>query len=311
MNESTFLQEEEGEPVENAGVKEPTIKHLVISGGSMWGLSAFGIIYEAIAQGFVQMSNIKSIFMTSVGAIIGTMVSLKIPPDILLNYLIKRPWETLCKNNRYSVLEIYESKGIIHRGFFENMFEPLFKSVDLDIHITIRELYEYTGIEAHIYTTELNEFQSIDISFMTYPEWRVIDAIYASCSVPFFFAPLIIGNKCYVDGGFHENYPISKYTGNPDEVLAISLGNPSDSLSKTVIDENSNIVDILSTVISNVIRQTSMFSNNNDRPIKHQIVLKQRTTLEYCIQVLYNKEDREQLVKMGRELFIEHLSTPT
>ena len=126
-----------------------------------------------------------------------------------------------------------------------------------------------------------------------------------------FFTPLIIGDKCYVDGGFHENYPISRYTGNPEEVLAISLGNPSDSLSKTVIDDKSNIVDILSTVISNVIRQTTLFSNNNGRPIKHQVVLKQRTTLEYCIQVLYNKEDREQLVKLGRELFIEHISKPT
>lgn len=300
MNESTLIKEEES-----------PIKHLVISGGSIWGFSAFGVIYEAIAQGFVQMPNIKSIFMTSVGAIIGTMVSLKIPPDILLNYLIKRPWETLCKSNRYSVLEIYESKGIIHRGFFENMFEPLFKSVDLNLNITIRELYEYTGIEAHIYTTELNEFKSIDISFMTHPEWRVIDAIYASCSVPLFFTPLIIGDKCYVDGGFLENYPISRYMGNPEEVLAISLGNPSDSLSKTVIDDKSNIVDILSTVISNIIRQTTLFSNNNGRPIKHQVVLKQRTTLEYCIQVLYNKEDREQLVKLGRELFIEHLSKLT
>jgi hypothetical protein len=99
------------------------IKHLVISGGSVWGFSAFGIIYEAISQGIVQMSNIESIFMTSVGSIIGTMVSLKIPPDILLTYLIKRPWETLCKNNRYSVLDIYDAKGIIHCGFFENMFE--------------------------------------------------------------------------------------------------------------------------------------------------------------------------------------------
>ena len=77
MNDSTLPKEEES-----------PIKHLVISGGSIWGFSAFGVIYEAIAQGFVQMPNIKSIFMTSVGAIIGTMVSLKIPPDILLNYLI-------------------------------------------------------------------------------------------------------------------------------------------------------------------------------------------------------------------------------
>jgi NTE family protein len=281
----------------------PPIKHLVISGGSVWGFSAFGIIYEAIAQGVVQINQIESIFMTSVGAIIGTMVSLKIPPDILLNYLVKRPWETLCKTNRHSILELYDSKGIIHRGFFENMFEPLFKSVDIDLDITMLGLYEYNGIEAHIYTTELNEFTSIDISFKTHPEWRVIDAVYASCCVPLFFTPFIVGDECYVDGGFHLNYPISKYTGNPEEVLAISLGNPSAGPSKRKIDDSSNIVDILSTVIFNVIRQTTMFSNDNSRVVKYQFVLYEQTTLEYCIQVLYNKSDRERLVKEGRELF--------
>jgi len=231
------------------------------------------------------------------------MVSLKIPPDVLLNYLVKRPWETLCKNNRFSILELYDSKGIIHRGFFENMFEPLFKSVDIDLDITMLGLYEYNGIEAHIYTTELNQFTSIDISFKTHPEWRVIDAVYASCCVPLFFAPLIIGCDCYVDGGFHLNYPISKYTGNTEEVLAISLGNPSAALSKRKIDSSSNIVDILSTVIFNVIRQTTMFSNDNSKEVKYQFVLCEQTTMEYCIQVLYNKTEREHLVQLGRELF--------
>jgi len=296
------------EPIFVIKNNSPLIKHLVISGGSVWGFSAFGILYEAIAQGLVQMSNIETIFMTSVGAIIGTMVSLKIEPDLLLNYLIKRPWETLCKNNRYSVLEIYEAKGVIHRGFFENMFAPLFKSIDLDPDITMLGLYEYNGIEIHIYTSELNKFHSIDISFKTHPEWRVIDAIYASCCIPLFFAPLIIGNECYIDGGFHLNYPISKVkTENLDEIFAISLGNPSDSLSKTIIDGKSNIVDILSMVIYNVIHQTNMFSNENSKDIKHQIVLKEKTTLEYCIQVLYNKEEREHLVKKGRDLLIQHL----
>lgn len=285
----------------------PKIKHIVISGGSVWGLVAFGILYQAIEQQLFQIEDIESMFMTSVGSIIGTMLALKIDKQLLLNYLIKRPWETLCKNNRFSLLEIYEEKGIIHRGFFENMFSPLLKSVDLSTDITLAEFHKYNGIDLHIYTTELNHFESIDISFKTHPEWRLIDAIYASCCIPLLFSPLIIENKCYIDGAFHLNYPISKCKENPDEILAISMGN----LREIPVDDNiyskSTIIDLLSAVMRNIISHNSLMFNDNSHKLRYQIVMNNKATLDYCIQVLYNKEKRECLINDGRQLLTNHL----
>ena len=283
------------------------IKHLVLSGGTVWGFNMIGILVEAMDTGFFKMENIRSIFGTSIGSLIGTAISLKIDPPLLRDYFVKRPWDVLCKNNRHSVLELYDGRGILHQGFIEDLFDPLLKSVDLSCATTLAELYEYNGIELHIYATELNRYELVDISFKTHPEWRVVDAIYASCSIPLLFSPLIQENKCYVDGGFFLNYPIDRCPAeNLKEVFGISLGNFSEEHVDKPITIASTLPDIVFTSIMKTIQRTNMFSNNNSLPFPYQIVLCNKTTLEYFMEVLYQQPERERLVSDGKTVFMEH-----
>jgi predicted acylesterase/phospholipase RssA len=303
---------QDGPPVspESSDVVYPQrkIKHLVLSGGTVWGFSMIGILQKAIQVGFLNMDDVQSIFMTSVGSIVGLAYSLKIEPDLIANYFIKRPWDTVSKNSRYSVLEIFDKKGIIHRGFFENIFEPLFKSVDLSCDITLLELHEYNGMDIHIYATELNGFELVDISYKTHPDWTVIDAIYASCSIPVIFCPLLKDDNCYIDGGFFLNYPITKCVcENTDEVLGISLGNFPKNYRQTSISGSSNILNIIISVIYNVIHNNGLFTNDNSRDFPYQFILKNITSLEYILKCLYEKEEREHLVKMGIDFFINKM----
>jgi len=263
-----------------------------------------GILQEAINIEFLNMNNIKSIFGTSIGSIIGIVFSLKIDPKIISDYFIKRPWETVFKKNRYSFLDIYDRKGIIHRGFLENLFEPLLKSIELSIDITFSELYAYNGIDIHIYVTEINNYKLLDISYKTHPEWSIIDAIYASCSIPILFSPLIKDNKCYIDGGFILNYPITKCIyDNPKEVLGISAGNYNDLHKESPIISSSNIFDFIFSILFNIIKYYSLFENDNSELFPYQIKLYNKTTLDYFMEVLYKKEEREHLVIEGNETF--------
>jgi predicted acylesterase/phospholipase RssA len=282
----------------------PIIQHLVLSGGTVWGFSMLGILQEAITQEFFKMENIKTMWMTSVGTIVGVALSLKIDPQLLCDYFIKRPWETLSKKNRYSIIELLDQKGIIHRGFFEEMFSPLLKSVDLTCETTLAELYAFNGIEMHLYVTELNKYELVDISFKTHPEWRIIDAIYASCSIPIIFAPLIVEDKCYMDGGFFLNYSISKCpVENPGEVFGISMGNLPENNTEKRIGSHSSIFDYLFSILYKVIRHYKLFSNDHFEEFPHQIILKNTSSLEYFIEVLYDKEKRRQLVEEGKVIF--------
>jgi len=287
------------------------IKQLALSGGTVWGFSMIGILQEAIHVGFLNMDDVHSIFMTSVGSIVGLAFSLKIDAGLITNYFVKRPWDTVMKNNRHSVLEIFDKKGIIHRGFFENIFEPLLKSVDLSCDITMLELYTYNGIDIHIFATELNGFELVDISFKTHPEWRVIDAIYASCAIPVLFCPLLKTEKCYIDGGFFLNYPITKCVcENPEEVLGISLGNFPKNYRQTPISGSSNILNIIFSVIYSVIHNNGLFTNDNTREFPYQFILKSIISLEYILKCLYEKEEREHLVKYGIQFFIDKMKDP-
>ena len=283
------------------------IKHIVLSGGNVWGFNMIGILAEAIDTGFLKMENIRSIFGTSIGALIGLAISLKIDPILLRDYFVKRPWDTLCKNNRYSVLELYDGRGILRQGFIEDLFDPLLKSVDLSCATTLAELYEYNGIEIHIYSTELNRYEMVDISFKTHPEWRVVDAIYASCSIPLLFSPLIQEDKCYIDGGFFLNYPITQCpTENLNEVLGISMGNFSDDHIDIPITLASTLPDIVFTSIMKTIQRAHLFTNNNTLPFPYQIILYNKVSLEYFMEVLYNQGERERLTTEGKTIFQEY-----
>ena len=280
------------------------IKQLVLSGGTVWGFSMLGIMQEAINTGFLHMDDIETIHACSVGSIICAVFALKIEPRLIRDYFVKRPWEPLCKKNRHSILDVYDGKGIIHRGFLESLFTPLLKSVELSIETTLAELYEYNKIEIHIYATELNRYELVDISFKTHPEWTVIDTIYASCSIPLLFSPLIKDDKCYIDGGFFLNYPITKCIAeDPKEVLGISMGNYSEDQYDEPITQSSNIFDLIFTIMFKVSHRHSLFKNDNSQPFPYQIVLKNKTTLEYFIDVLYKKEERERLVAEGNQTF--------
>ena len=286
---------------DNPQIPQRKIKHLVLSGGNVWGFNMVGILEEAIYTGFLHMDDVETIHATSVGSIMAALFALKIEPQLLHEYIIKRPWDAVCKANRYSVLEIYDNRGIIHSGFIKDILSPILKSVDLPVDITLADFHKYNGIDFHIYSTELNRYELVDISFKTHPEWKLIDAVYASSSVPLFFSPLIRGDKCYVDGGFFLNYPISKCNvENKDEVLGISLGNLTNGMFKEPISESSNVCDVVSSALFSVINNNRLFSNDNTLDYPYQVVLYNLTTLESCIQALYTREEREHLVSDGR-----------
>jgi predicted acylesterase/phospholipase RssA len=287
-------------------IPQRKIRHLVVSGGAVWGFTGFGILFQAIECGFLNMEDVQSIYATSVGSIITSMLALKINHNILFDYLLKRPWENVCKQNKHSLLEIFDSKGIIHKGFIENMFLPLLKTVDLSPDISLLEFYNITHIDLHIYTTELNQFKSVDLSHETHPTWKLLDAIYASCTVPLFFSPIIIENECYIDGCIFLNYPLSKCiekVENIDEIFGISLGNhkiDDETIKYTDITISSNIFEFITTVLNKMLHKKEVLHYNNTTiDISYQIHCLQNTTMEYCMNALYNREYRHSLLNEG------------
>ena len=290
------------------------IKHLVISGGGQTGLTFYGILRESNKYGLWNIENIQSIYATSIGSFIGVLLCLKYDWDTLDNYFIKRPWDKVFKFDLYSIINAFEKKGIFDIKLFEEMFSPLFLGVDIPLSITMKEFYDLTNIDLHIYTTELNNFELTDISHTTHPEWRVIDAVYASSTLPIVFSPFILGEHCYIDGGTLLDYPIQKCLSSgasSHEILGIFKENPIDN-SSTSVNEKSNFFDYLIIIFKNIMTKIlNLYKTEyeeKDTKIKHEIaVLDNFVSLDQMLSAASSSEERQRLIHFGADLFSQHI----
>lgn len=186
-----------------------TIKHLVFSGGGPAGLVLYGAAKQ-LNNVYWSLNNIKSIYGTSIGAYIGIIISLGYEWGVVDDYLIKRPWNNILNIEPFTVINAYNTKGIINESFITEAILPLLEAKGLSTNTTFQELYEYNKIDIHIFTTNLNgeKMSNVDISHKTHPDLSVIKGISMSAAYPFVFCPVIEDGNCYVDGGILNNFPI-------------------------------------------------------------------------------------------------------
>ena len=279
---------------------ETKIEHLVISGGGQTGFTFYGVLREAAKQGFWDIQNIKSMYGTSVGTFISVVLSLKYDWDTIDTYFINRPWNNVFKVDIYTVLQAFEKRGVFGIDVMEKMLGPLLSGKDIPVSVTLKEFYDINGIDLYFFATELNTFKLCKMSHHTHPDWRVIDAVYASSTLPIIFAPLIKDGECYVDGGVMCSYPMKACleAGNaPETILGIKKffegANP--------VSEKSSLFDYLLIILKNVI---ALLNGYETGLIPNEILLNgDHTTIENMLSLASSKEQREMNIDLGVEIF--------
>jgi predicted acylesterase/phospholipase RssA len=282
------------EPTDN-----PIIKHLVISGGGAAGFSFYGALRESNKKQVWSMQNIETIHGTSVGSMMAVMISLGYDWDTLDDYLIKRPWHMVYKFNLYSFMDGLSKRGIFDKKVMEETLGPLLSGKDMSVDITMQEYYEKTNVELHIHTTEMNKFESIDISYKTHPDWKLVDAVYASSSLPVIFAPLITDGNCFCDGGFMMNYPIPaciRNGANPKEIMGISR--VTDVNNRIAIEENSSILEYGIMLVYRIMERLLTPPKYTDIGLEYKIT-SPRLSLNDIIETAASQDERIRLIDNG------------
>ena len=105
------------------------IKHLVLSGGGPTGLTTYGVLKKLNQKGLWNIKNIKTIYGTSVGSLIGIILTLKLDWKYIDNYFIKEEWDKILNFNSTNILELYSGKGLLDESFIINILEPLMKKM--------------------------------------------------------------------------------------------------------------------------------------------------------------------------------------
>ena len=183
-----------------------TIKHLILSGGGPIGLVEYGALKYLTKQNIISYNNIESIYAVSIGAILGLIYILNLEWLWVDDFIIKRPWKKLFK---ISYTKLLYEKGIINKSVVINALEPLFLTKNIPLTLTLLEFYNLTKIEFNIYACNFTELEQKKFNHNNTPNVLLIDALYVSLTVPFVFAPLIIDNCFYLDGGIIIGCPIN------------------------------------------------------------------------------------------------------
>lgn len=257
---------------------DTSIKHIVLAGGGTIILDEFSILKESNLCGFWNFKDIKTIYGTSAGGLLGLLICLLSIPeqntetnsvnldwDILEKYLIHRPWQNVFKIDILTIIQSINKDGILDINTIKESYSPIFKAKDLSMDINLKDFFELTNIEFHTFSVEINSFEITDISYKTHPDWTILEAVYASSALPILFSPFKKDNKIYADGGILTNYPLSYlFKNNPnintDEILAINNNNIK------IVEVESNIEIDTTTNINTYELDASNKSTNSELP---------------------------------------------
>ena len=150
-----------------------TIKNIVLSGGAYKGFYTIGDLKRLSKIQFYDIEDIENIYGVSVGSIIGLILCLKLDWEDMIGHAINRPWQNLFQFGPEDILDVFVKKGLMKKSFIYSIFDNFFKNAGLNKSITMKELYEFSNINMHIYTTNLSTFKLIEITHESHPDIKV------------------------------------------------------------------------------------------------------------------------------------------
>jgi len=168
-------------------------KRVVISGGALKGFAILGALHKYEEK----LKNIKYYRGVSVGSIIASLLCIGYTPLEILKSL-----------EEYSFLFSISFSNIKNYGLLnkpKEILDKLFKE-KLGFVPTIRDIFEITGKDIVIVAT--NEKTKKPEYFSKGNNVNIVDAILASCNIPFIFDKFEINGIHYLDGCLTDGLPV-------------------------------------------------------------------------------------------------------
>jgi NTE family protein len=203
-------------------MRQPT---LVIAGGALKGFGMLGAIQYIHEQFGIE--NIHSFFGTSVGTIIGYVLSIGQTPLETIHSVISS--KILHTHGDINLEQLLSQQGVFS-------FEPIqdeLELITLSKHgqlFTMKSLYEILGKELCCVTVNFTTGKPEILHHTTTPDLPCLTAIQMSCSIPLLFNQMIYNDMIYIDGGLSDNFPIRvAYRFGKTDIIGICSNTELDS----------------------------------------------------------------------------------
>ena len=295
-------------------IQPPMIKHLVVAGGAHMGFSYFGALKTLCQRNFFQMANVESIYATSVGTIVAVFLSLQPDWNHLDEYIMNIPWKHLFPTNIRTAFMAVPKGGLFDVSSIERLLEPVLLDHDLSLNVTLQEFYEYNQKEMHFITTLYEPLKTIDLSYKTHPNWRVIDAVYASSCLPVLFVPYSCNtsDELYIDGAMYANYPIDQCLSHgriPEEILGVYFDPHQTDPQQTYQNSSLRLIFFLLDLFGKLLRITKRSPHPLVSKTPYQIQVIGDSRIHEALSAISSKTKRRELIAKGEQVAHDFLQS--
>lgn len=265
------------------------LRSIVLSGGGTRCISFVGALLFLRSRGF--LAGVTRWYCCSAGSLIAMLFILGASDKLIKKFVLEFDFEKSRDINAESVLSLSETFGV-DRGFaLRKMISKLLESLRPKANTwTLKELKEETGNDMHLFISNVTTSMPFFASAETYPDLFVLDAIYATMAIPFYFQPYKYKDQYWCDGMMGQNFP---WAYIPEEHKTTSLGFYFPRLPPS--DKHPSLFEYLNSIIS--------FRNNfeTDKVIaKWSANCIEVPTSEFpSILLTLSKEDRKYLYGVG------------
>ena len=221
-------------------------KILLLSGGGIKGIASISALEKLKEENY--LDNIEKIIGSSIGSLIGLLLSLGYSPYAIKLLMIKIKYNEL---QSYNVKNFITNYGFDDGNKFIKLINAIFNYKNVDTNINFEDFSKISKYHLTIIGTNINLGIPVRFNVDNYPKMKVIDALRISTGFPLIFTPIKINNHYFADGGIVcpiECNGLTKKEINESIAIIIHKGFTeynTDSLDKYIVALLSSLLDSL------------------------------------------------------------------
>ena len=197
----------------------PSYVNLVLSGGGQRCVAFVGFLRSARGR----VSGVRNVYCVSGGAVAGLAFCLGVDDDAVVRLMSRHIRGGVRANlglliTRFGLDDVRDRLGgmlveMICESFADRAIRsgaatpPQLATLAGASAMTFADLAKATGKNLVVHAASVTDGKVKHFSVDTSPGAHVVDAVCASCAVPFFFCPVRVGDDLLIDGCMAESYP--------------------------------------------------------------------------------------------------------
>jgi NTE family protein len=196
-------------------------KILILSGGGFKGISYIGAFNYL--QEIQQLNQIFVYAGTSIGSVFVFLLNIGFTVNELEKFIMELNFKKLIS---FSLHKLCKYNGLNDGKKFIELLKKALKYKNLNTNITFKELFIKTKKLLFINSSNITQKKTEYFNFFDTPDFKVVNAIRMSISLPIFLIPVFYNNNYYVDGGLTESFLynyIVQWGFNSKNIIGIAL----------------------------------------------------------------------------------------